>query len=34
MKFTNYDLSYKVRERVYEMLISFDDSLNYEFEET
>ena len=29
MKFTNYDLSYRVRERLYEILITFDDNLNY-----
>ena len=33
MKFTNYDLAYKVRSRVYELLISYDDNLNFEFEE-
>lgn len=33
MKFTSYDLAFKVRSKVYEMLISYDDNLNYEFEE-
>ena len=33
MKFTDYQLSYLVRSKVYEKLISFDDNLNYEFEE-
>lgn len=31
-KFTNLSLSYEVRKRLYEMLISFDDNVNYEFE--
>ena len=33
MKFSNYQLAYHVRAKVYEKLISFDDNLNYEFEE-
>lgn len=31
-KFTNLRLSFQVRQRVYELLISFDDNVNYEFE--
>lgn len=30
-KFTDLTLSYEVRKRLYEMLISFDDNINYEF---
>ena len=30
-KFTDLSLSYEVRKRLYEMLISFDDNINYEF---
>ncbi len=31
-KFSDLSLSYQVRKKLYEMLISFDDNVNYEFE--
>lgn len=31
-QFTDLSLSYQVRKKLYEMLISFDDNVNYEFE--
>lgn len=30
--FTDLTLSFQVRKRLYELIISFDDNVNYEFE--